>query len=295
MRRFSWILPMILSLLPAAGHALEIPLYSEWSRAPRDARFAEWINTAPPAYVWQNDPEVLASFGLPEGSVTSLCVPSAVGTALLQQKFYQKSARSVQIPGVDAATLSIDTAELLRSFSQRCGSSPRDGTVNEKVYRCLSDIYRISGYARSEIRLISNDPGFAFTIPGYVLEQRVPTLDDVTGALRAGVTVIGIAERIVGGVKKGSHWFNLWGYGRTSGGDVTLFATDSNARYNKSVPENTIDGKRAIFSELATSWIGEGEASIPGRYSRIRLQGLKIDSLPGDVVLGQLIFLKPAK
>lgn len=293
---------MISSVLSSAAQALVFPI-TTWTKPVKNAQYQQWLNQAPPAYVWQNDPGTLAAYGRIANRTTGFCEPAAIGTAFYNQKIYRKVAPDLKVVGVDLDAKTIDSNQTLSDLVKRCKSDAKRGTYIHDAFRCISDIYTESGYTHSQIKFIANDDfayGTDFTmdgetisgIPYYTLERRKPTIQDIIDGLNAGYEVIAVAKRISNGRVVGGHWFNVSGYGIKSSG-TDLFATDPTA-YGKYGGDEatTFNGQHPLFYPIAAMMMTSDANIVPDNLAPVRFSGLMIEKLTPDVVMGHLLLLK---
>jgi hypothetical protein len=238
----------------------------------------EWINRASSFYVWQNDPslsDLFVRYSSDGSGATDLCVPSAIGNALLQEySRVSPQARSLRVPGLTPDGASVDTSVLIRELGYRCGDGGLRGTFEPwSSAMCIRQIFRDSGYFESTVRLIRSY-GKRIPEPGLEYLNRAPTLRDLVLAIREGYQVIAsFAHMKWNGresrwVKTSGHSLNVVGFGRNSedpNSSMILYVQNPTNVYS-------MDLTHPIFDEI-TLKVRDDLAVLPATYSNIEAKG----------------------
>lgn len=181
---------LLLGFFGSDAHAAVLPLLEGEAEISRPGGTVEWMNRASSFYVWQNDPELedlYVRFSPNGNGATALCVPAAIGNALLHE--YSRAnprASRLRLPGLSPDGSEINTATLVRTLGERCGEGGVRGYFEPwKSIQCIHQLMRESGYGRSKVRLI-RDYGERTPAPGMLYERRAPKLRDLENGLRAG-------------------------------------------------------------------------------------------------------------
>ena len=276
---------VFLAQTPSA-EALLIPLRADW--------IANAGHHSTPAYVWQNDPEILKLYDVP--SVTNLCVPAAIGTALINQFAYESpSSKNLKLVGYNAEAgkpASIDTAKLLADLAVRCKSDVREGTTIDDGVRCSAQFYQDSGYVNAKVKLIRVYP-YSLAGAGAEHENRLANKADIEAALAQGYQVIASIAMVQWDEaskewkKVGSHAVNVMGLTTDRETGVSkLFVTNPTRAYQ-------VDGIHPIFDEATFgSATPEVAATLPAKYSPWLITGRLLTRPNSLTVLAGLLLLR---
>ena len=276
----SWVLVIVIFLLQfgSSANSAVLPLFSPEVPATRPDDLVEWINRASSFYVWQNDPslsDLFVRYSSDGSGATDLCVPSAIGNALLREySRVDPQARSLRVPGLTPDGASVDTSALIRELGTRCGDGGLRGTFEPwGSAMCIRQIFRESGYFESTVRLIRSY-GERVPVPGLEYLNRAPTLQDLARAIREGYQVIASFAhmkwniREARWVKTSGHSVNVVGFGRKSD-----WANSSMILYVQN-PTNVYktDFIHPIFDEI-TLKVRDDLTILPAAYSNIEAKG----------------------
>ena len=267
--------------------------------ATRPDELVEWINRASSFYVWQNDPslsDLFVRYSSDGSGATDLCVPSAIGNALLRE--YSRvapQARSLRIPGLTPDGASVDTSVLIRELGYRCGDGGLRGSFEPwGSAMCIRQIFRDSGYFESTVKLIRSY-GKRLPEPGLEYFNRAPTLQDLVVAIREGYQVIASFAhmkwngREARWVKTSGHSVNVVGFGRNSenpDSSMILYVQNPTNVYR-------MDFTHPIFDEISLK-VRDDLAVQPAAYSSIEAKGggrIKLNHPGRTTFLSGLILL----
>jgi|GEM_PF-2236031 len=282
-----------------SSHAEVVPLFESEAEPVRPEGWDEWVNRAASFHVWQNDSVFRDHYvrTLPDGSgVTALCVPAAIGNALLREySRVEPRVSGLRIPGLIENGSKVETTETLRGIGERCGIGGLKGIFEPwTTAQCIRDIFFESGYSHSRVKLIRNYDSREES-PGIVYEERAPTLRDVVEAVREGYQVIASIAFLKRDstrskwTKVSGHSVNIVGYGRADSRQsqrITIYIQNPTRQYD-------VDHLNPVFDEVTLTEHPELHAE-GLNYSNLKLEGPpeSLISLPGlTPVLAGLILL----
>ena len=258
-----------------------IPLNFSWTPAPG-------ANTAPPYYIWQNDPDLSDFYTNEVTKVTNLCLPASVSNALIYEYAYRTPrASNLILPGItrDPSTgqESVNGSALVRHLAELSHTTKRVGTGVMSIVQAIQQIYTSSGYSHPQVKLIRQNEG---DLGGDSVdyENRKPTFDDLRAGIANGQELIGSIYFMAWDpnqntwIRKNSHAIGIYGMEPILNHPekVKIYVSNPTRAY-------PMDFKSPVYDEVLLTQVG----------NQIEVTGRLLNFKDRKTVLSGLILMKP--